>query len=563
MKPRVFFSLLLVAFLALACKTLSKGPEKPADIIYVNCDVRVPSGLVKDGAIAVGFDSGNEALILDIGKREEIERGYKGGNTRVVDLKHGVAFPGMMDSLGNILQLGTSLMQVDLLGAKSWDEVIERVKTRASRVPKGQWIMGMGWDQNIWKVPVMPDHRKLSKEVPDNPVWLLRVDALCGIANAKALSICGITRDTKDPKGGKIERFPNGEPTGVLYRTALDLVQSRIPPVSPEKIKAEYLIAQDACFKAGLTGLFVPGLEWEDVEILKDLVDSGQWKLPMSISIRSGGDPDIIKGREPLIGYEGLIDVRCVTMYMDGALGSRGAALLEPYEDDPLNRGILSYSVEDVIDVAKAAFDNGFQMSCHCIGDRAARVTLDAFEKVFHGKPHPELRWRIEHSQIVTKEDRLRYAKLGIIPSMQPTHCPSDMGWALKRIGNWRKDRAYNWRAFADLGLKIAGGSDFPVESYDPLKGIYAAVTTKKPDGTPPNGYLPEVRLTRKEAIDLFTINSAYAVFQEKKRGTLEPGKVAHLTVYDRDIMTVPDEEILKARVLFTIVNGEVVFRQK
>ncbi len=532
-----------------------RGAAGPAEVVYYHGDLRTPQGLIERGALAV-----KDGKILALGPEKEILSRYCTKGTKLVDLKGGVAFPGMMDSLGNLLQLGTSLRQVDLLDTRSWEEVVERVASRAKRTPKGQWILGMGWDQNLWKVPAMPTHEELSKAVPDNPVWLLRVDALCGIANQKAMEICGITRDTKDPKGGRIVRGRNGEPTGVLLRSALDLVLSRIPPPSPAEIKASYLLAQDACFHAGLTGVFVPGLEWEEIEDLKQLVDSGEWKLPVSVSIRTDGDPDVMEGREPLFDYGGLLDIRCVTLYMDGALGSRGAALLEPYEDDPLNMGILSYAKEEVEAVARKAFERGFQVSAHCIGDRAVRVTLDAYEAVFGGKPHPELRWRIEHSQLVTAKDRLRYKKLGIVPSMQPTHCPSDMGWALKRIGERRKEEAYNWRAFADLGLKIAGGSDFPVESYDPLKGIYAAVTTKKEDGTPPGGYLPEVRLSRKEAVDLFTINSAYAVFRDKTRGTLEPGKRAHVTVYDRDIMTVPEREILEARVLFTIVDGRVVY---
>ncbi len=553
-----FFLAAGLTFLAwvAGCRTPGHpGFSRAAEVIYHHADLRTPKGLVKGGAIAV-----EDGKILALGPEKEILARFKGERTRVVDLKGGVAFPGMMDSLGNLLQLGTSLRQVDLLDTRSWEEVVERVASRAKRTPKGQWILGMGWDQNLWKVPAMPTHEELSKAVPDNPVWLLRVDALCGIANQKAMEICGINRNTKDPKGGRIVRGRNGEPTGVLLRTALDLVLSRIPPPSPAEIKASYLLAQDACFHAGLTGVFVPGLEWEEIDYLRQLVDSGEWHLPVSASVRSDGDPDVMDGHEPVFDYGGLLDIRCVTLYMDGALGSRGAALLEPYEDDPLNMGILSYSKEEVAEVARKAFQKGFQVSAHCIGDRAARVTLDAYEEVFGGKPHPELRWRIEHSQIVTSRDRLRYKKLGIIPSMQPTHCPSDMGWALKRIGERRKDEAYNWRAFADLGLKIAGGSDFPVESYDPLKGIYAAVTTKKEDGTPPGGYLPSVRLTRKEAVELFTINSAYAVFSEKTRGTLEPGKRAHITVYDRDIMTVPERQILESQVLFTIVDGKVVY---
>lgn len=551
--------LLLAAFIVLpACGR--RGPDPGgaaahAAVIFHNATFQTPGGPVA-GALAA-----RERTILAVGPAGAILAAWKGPQTRIVDLRGGFAFPGMMDSLGNLLQLGTSLQQVDLLDTRSWKQAIERVQSRARRIPKGQWILGMGWDQNLWQGAAMPDHLELSAAVPDHPVWLLRVDALSGLANRKAMELCGISKGTPDPKGGRIERGPDGEPTGLLLRSAVDLVVSQIPQPGRGVLKARFLEAQEACAQAGLTGLFVPGLEWREVAILQELVDSGSWHLPVSASVRYRGDGGSSLGdRAPLKSYKSLLDVRCISLYLDGALGSRGAALLEPYEDDPLNPGILSYTLEEVEEAARAALEAGFQVSCHCIGDRAARLALDAFQRVFEGQARPELRWRIEHSQIVEPSDRARYPLLGVIPSMQPVHATSDMDWALSRIGEARRERAYNWRAFKDLGLRIAGGSDFPVEPCDPLKGIYAAVTMRKEDGTPPGGFLPEARLGRAEAIELFTSCAAYAVFQEDQRGTIEPGKRAHLTVYDRDLLAVPEEELPKARLLFTVIDGEVLY---
>jgi predicted amidohydrolase YtcJ len=546
------------------------GVPPTADLIIHNAriyTVDTRNSIVE--AIAITGDR-----IAAVGSDEEMLR-RRGSATRVVDAQGAAIVPGLHDAHGHFIGLGESLQIVDLRGTSSYEEVIARVRQRLASAAPGEWILGRGWDQNDWAATLStgtperrslgwPVHAALSAVSPRNPVYLTRVDGHAGLANQQALAAAGITRSSPDPDGGRILRNEAGEPTGVLVDRAEDLVTGRIPPPSATQVEAQALLADETARRLGLTMVHDAGTGGSTVDAYKRLVDAGRLKTRLYVML-SGSLRDLTPAFEkgPLIGYAGgRLAVRAIKIQADGALGSRGAALLEPYADEPKTRGLLITPPEQVYALTLAASRARFQTAIHAIGDRANRQVLDVFEKVQGEVPGArDLRMRVEHAQILDAAEIPRFARLGVIASMQPTHATSDMPWVPARIGDERMmEGAYVWRRLLSSGARIAAGSDFPVEEPNPMLGFYAAITRQDTAGHPPGGWMPAERLTREEALRAFTIDAAYAAHAETDLGSIEPGKLADLLVLSEDVMRVEPQAILKITVRMTIVGGEIVY---
>ena len=412
-----------------------------------------------------------------------------------------------------------------------------------------------------------PTHEKITAVAPSNPVYLTRVDGHAALVNRAALDAAGITRATPDPAGGRLIRDTTREPTGVLIDNAQALVSSKIPALSPEQLEEQILLADSESRRLGLTMVHDAGASPEMVAAYKRLIDAGRLKTRVYVML-SGSlatlEPEFRKG--PVINYAGhRLSVRAIKIVADGALGSRGAALLEPYADEPSNTGLMTTTPEQIYAQTLAASRAGFQTCVHAIGDRANRITLDIFERVQREVPGSrDLRMRDEHAQILDAAEIPRFARLNVVASMQSTHATSDMPWVPARIGPERTaEGAYVWQRLMKNGVVVANGSDFPVEEPNPMLGFYAAVTRQDPSGQPPGGWMPEERMSREEALKSFTWNAAYASHAEKDLGSLEVGKLADMVILDRNVMTIEPKEILTTRVLFTIVGGEVTYEKK
>jgi predicted amidohydrolase YtcJ/acetyl esterase/lipase len=478
---------------------------------------------------------------------------------KTVDLTGGVVVPGLTDAHGHLRGLGALRRALDLRGLGK-EEILARVKARAATAAEGEWIRGRGWDQNRWPVRTFPTAAELSAVSPRHPVVLGRVDGHALWVNEAALLAAHVTGETKDPDGGRIERSKDGSPSGVLVDNAQNLIANAIPESTPDELRRDYVAALESCARVGLTGVGdASGSNPEEIEILASL--AREKKMPIRVYATVGPrslDEEMAKG--PL--QTGRLTVRALKIVADGALGSRGAALLADYADAPGNRGLDVTPPGEIERLAEKAFRGGFQVWTHAIGDRANRVTLDAYEKALAAVRPTDPRPRIEHAQILAPGDAERLARLGVFASIQPTHATSDMPWAEARVGPERIEGAYAWRYLLSSGVRLAGGSDFPVESENPLLGFYAAVTRQDLSGHPPGGWRKEQALTRAEALWLFTAGNAYAEFAEARRGRIAPTFDADFTVLDRDIMSAatPDAEIPTASVCMTVVGGEIVY---
>ena len=480
---------------------------------------------------------------------------YAGPRTRRIEVPDAIVVPGFIDSHAHMEALGELLETFDFRHARTPEEIIEAIRKEAARRPRGEWIQGRNWDQTNWGGR-FPDAAELSRAVPDHPVYLTRVDGHAAWVNRKALELAGITAATPDPPGGKILRDASGQPTGILIDRAQSLVAAKIPPPSPEVLRRRLARAARECARLGLTTVHDAGVSADVLAAYRDLIARDE--LPIRVYAMIGGEGKLWREyleRGPEIGER--LTVRSIKLMADGAMGSRGAAFFEPYNDDPGNTGLLMLRREDIERVARQAVERGFQVNTHAIGDRANRIVLEAYAAVLGGRN--DRRFRIEHAQVVAPEDFEKFARYSIIASMQPTHATTDMRWAQARIGPQRVKGAYAWRRFLALGVPIASGSDFPVEDPNPLWGFYAAITRQDHHGQPPGGWFPEQRMTRQEALESWTIRGAYAAFEEKVKGSLTPGKMADFVILSRDIMSVPPAEILKTRVLMTVVAGRIV----
>lgn len=536
--------------------------QAPADLIVHNAriytmDARTP----RAEAIAVRGDR-----IARVGTNAEVLQ-LKGGATRVVDAEQATIVPGLHDSHAHFISLGASLQNLDLRGTTSYRQIVDMVRERVAAARPGEWIVGGGWDQNDWARQDWPAHQALTDVSADNPVYLTRVDGHAALANRRALEAGGITRATRDPAGGRILRNPSGEPSGVLIDGAQDLVASKIPAVGAAQLDAQILRADAETRRLGLTTIHDAGTDGPTVDAYKRLIDAGQLKTRLYVML-SGSLPALAPffERGPLTNYANhRLAVRAIKISADGALGSRGAALLEPYADEPANMGLLTMPVEEMYAQTRAAAKAGFQTCIHAIGDRANRIVMDIFERVQREVPGARsLRMRNEHAQILDRAEIPRFAALGVIASMQPAHATSDMPWVPARIGRARiEEGAYVWQTLLEAGATIAAGSDFPVEEPDPMRGFYAAITRQDPSGHPEGGWTARQRMSREQALRAFTLDAAYAAHAETLMGSLEAGKLADLVVLSKDIMSVAPNEILTTYVRMTIVAGEVVYERR
>jgi predicted amidohydrolase YtcJ len=537
--------------------------QAPADLIVTNAriytvdDARplVQAFAVRGGRVAFAGDA-RGALLL------------RGPQTRLLDAGGRTVIPGMVDAHGHVSGLGSALAIVDLTGAASYDEIIARVVAKARTVAPGEWITGRGWDQNRWADTRFPTHDRLSAAVPNNPVYLTRIDGHAGLANRKAMELAGLSAATKDPSGGHFERGADGAPAGVFVDNAKALVEHVIPRPSRDDVKRQVMNAIAEAQRWGLTGVHDAGEGQQVLDIFEELGKAGQMNFRMYAMISGGRDESALLdrwlARGPQSGlYGGTLWIRSIKLYADGALGSRGAALLEPYNDDPKNNGLLLSDPAYLQEVSIKALKAGFQVCTHAIGDRANRIALDAYEAALKAVPTTDHRFRIEHAQIIHHADIPRFAQLGVIPSMQASHQTSDMYWAGTRLGEGRLYGAYAWRSLLDEGVIVPDGSDFPVEQVNPLISFHAAISRQDADNWPPGGWHPEQRMTRDEALKAMTIWPAYAAFQEKELGSITPGKYADFVVLDQDIMRVPAEVVLRTRVLSTWVGGKEVYEAK
>ncbi len=467
--------------------------------------------------------------------------------------------PGLIDAHGHVQSLGYLAISLDLNGTPSVDDAIQQIADYAAANRYSDWILGRGWNQVLWPVKEFPKSSDIDAVVKDRPVWLRRIDGHAGWANSKAMQIAGIDDDTPDPIGGKILRNANGKATGILVDKAMRLVGSHVPPSDKDEIREAYREAMRKLVSLGITGVHDAGINTREAEVYMSMADDGELDIRIYAMLSDAGK-NLDDFGKPLTAYGGdRLDIAAVKLYSDGALGSRGAALLEPYSDDTENRGLPFWTAKELLAFTKKANDMGFQVGIHAIGDLGNRMVLDAFEKAQGGRPS-DLRNRVEHAQIISLEDIPRFAELGVIASMQSTHATSDMNMAEDRLGPDRIKGGYAWRKLLDSGAVLANGSDFPVELPNPFYGLYAAVTRQDRNGMPEGGWYIEEGLTRAEALHSFTLAAAYAAHQEHRMGSLEPGKWADFIMVDRDYFTIPSSEIDDIQVLETWVGGKRVF---
>jgi predicted amidohydrolase YtcJ len=489
-------------------------------------------------------------------------RALAGPETVVENLRGAVIIPGFSDSHCHLYGLGKSLAEIDLMGTESAAAVAELARAEAIAQPDLLWLQGRGWDQNDWPVQEYPGKELLDAAVPDRPVLLRRIDGHAAWVNSEALRRAGITADTPDPEGGAILRDDAGEPTGILVDNAVDLVRAMIPAIGIEEMRRRIELATDHCLQYGLTGVHEAGLTWERAELYREMAAAGDLRLRL-YGMYDDLEETLAKGfaHGPVVTPDGLLTIRAVKLYADGALGSRGALLLDDYSDQPGHRGLAVTSREHLLDVARRAGETGFQVCTHAIGDGGNRLMLDVYEQALGELHLSDARWRIEHAQILAAGDLLRFAGLGVVAAMQPTHCTSDMDWAGTRLGSDRLAGAYAWRSLLDSGARLSFGTDFPIERVNPLAGLYAARTRTHPDGTPTGGWQPQEILDGQTALELYTSGSAFASFREDELGQVAPGYLADLTVLDGNPVTCAPAELLEMKVRMTIVGGRTVYR--
>ena len=513
-----------------------------------------------DAVLALG------GRIRHVGSSAEARRLAPSG-TRIVDLQGATVLPGLTDSHAHLAGIGWREISFDLTGVESLAALQARLRERAA-TDSSPWITGSGWIESRWTPAVFPGREDLDQAVTSRPVVLERADGHAIVVNSLALKIAGIDRDTPDPEGGQILRDPEtGQPTGMLIDAAKELVQRHVPAASPEDLARALEAGAARSITLGWTQLQIAGTTWQEIEQICRLYAAGRIKLRLYAAI---GGPGADADRLLAVGRgwkscDARLTVRAIKLYMDGALGSRGAALLAPYSDAPASAGLLVNPPGDILRIAIAGLTSGIQIQTHAIGDRANRLVLDQYERAFAAVP-PEKRaiadprYRIEHAQVVDPADVPRFAALDVIASMQTSHAISDMLFAPARLGPGRVDGAYAWRSLLDAGATIAGGSDAPVEQGDPLVEFYAAVARRTLDGFAGPDWGRDQRMTRGEALAILTSNAAYAAFEEKERGTIAAGKLADFSVLPEDVMTIPEDEIPRVRALMTVIGGVVVY---
>jgi predicted amidohydrolase YtcJ len=562
------FSLFLAAALVTTALTAQSARIQPADLVLLNGKVvTLESESAAQGVAIAG------SRIAAVGSNAEMKRRV-GPNTQVIDLKGRLAIPGFVEGHGHFTGVGTAQLQLKLMAAKEWGEIVSMVEAAAKNARPGEWIYGRGWHQEKWSVKPSPNvegfptHDALSRVSPNNPVLLTHASGHATFANAKAMELSGVTRETKDPPGGDILRDAAGNPIGVFRETASRLIRRGAgePPRTPaEQIaRARRILelASQEVLSKGVTSFQDAGSSFADVDLMKTMIDEGRIKNRLWVMLRVGNE-ELARNlaRYRTIDYaDGFLTVRAIKKSIDGALGPRGAWLLAPYSDKPGDTGHNTTPPEEIRETARLALEHGYQLCVHAIGDRANRETLNLFEEAFQGRDGKTLRWRVEHAQHLHPDDIPRFGRMGVIASMQGVHCTSDAPYVIARLGTKRAEEgAYVWKKLMQSGAVVSNGTDAPVEDVDPIASYYSTVSRKLKDRTL---FFPGQRLSRLDALRTYTINAAFAAFEEPSRGSIKPGKYADIVVLSKDILTVPEDEIPAAQVVYTIVGGKIRYQK-
>jgi predicted amidohydrolase YtcJ len=551
---------LLVFLFSLPMSAQSPTAAPRADLVVVNARIYTADA-ARPVVDAFAVRGGRIVFVGDLSGA----RALAGPRTQVVDAGGRTVIPGMTDAHAHVAGLGQAVRTVNLGGTTSYAEVIARVVERARTTPRGEWVTGRGWDQNDWAVTTFPLHEALSRAVPDHPVYLTRVDGHAALVNTRAMQLASLTREATDPPGGEIIRDAAGELTGVLIDNAQRIVGRVVPPQTRAQVKENIRAAIAEMHRYGLTGVHDAGSSAQVLELYEELGRENALDIRLYAMISDDARTiDAWFRRGPQSGlHNGMLWVRSVKLYQDGALGSRGAALLEPYSDMASTSGLLVSTPAHIEEVAASGLAAGFQINTHAIGDRGNRLVLDAYEAALRARPTADHRFRVEHAQNLHADDIPRFASLGVIPSMQASHQTSDMYWAGTRLGETRLRGAYAWRSLIATNVIIPNGSDAPVESIDPLISFKSSVSRQDARDWPAGGWYPEQRMTREEALYSMTIWPAYAAFQEQELGSLSIGKRADFVILDQDIMRVPTELLSRTQVLSTWVGGKRVYERE
>ncbi|MBX2843171.1 MAG: amidohydrolase [Flammeovirgaceae bacterium] len=561
---------LLVGFLFFSCKSNQEAEMVIKNGVIYTMDENQP----KVEAVAV-----SDGKIIFAGSNEEVKK-YSGEKTEILDLEGKTMTPGLIESHAHFLGVGYNKLNIDLLQTTSYEEIVEMVAEAAKSAAPGEWIQGRGWHQSKWdslpKKMVMGFQTQdlLSAISPDNPVYLKHASGHAGFANAKAMEIAGIKNidpefsGTKEVEGGEIIRDELGNPTGIFNETAMRLITKHIPKKSIETHKKAIALASQECLEHGITSFHDAGADSLDIAAFKAVVEENNLKTRLYVMLSSGDTAQLSRFYEtgPLVGYgNNHLTVRSIKLYVDGALGSRGAWLLEEYEDRPNHFGHETTPMNFVEKVVNEGLANGFQVCSHAIGDRANREVLNTYEAAFKANPEKanNHRFRIEHAQHLTEADIPRFGELGVIPAMQAIHMSSDRPWAIYRLGLARiQEGAYVWKKLLESGAVVINGTDAPVEPISPIASFYSSVSRKTLKKEPEGGYEPSQRMSREEALRSYTLDAAYGAFEEDIKGSIEVGKLADFTVFSKDIMTVPEGEILDTEILYTILDGKIAYKK-
>lgn len=561
MRKLLFFA----AALAWGCQS----KPVPADlIIHGGTIYTVDDKQATVEAVVVSADTIRYAGTLEEAKA------YQGEKTEMLDLGGATMTPGLIESHGHIMGVGYNEMNLDLMSVKSYEELVEKVKQAVAKAEPGQWILGRGWHQDKWdKKPTkmvkgFQTHELLSAVSPNNPVYLSHASGHAGFANAKAMQLAGVNllsveKLSGELEGGEIIRDKMGNPTGIFNERAQTLIRKVIPENTPESNARALELAMDACARLGITGFHDAGASRDNIELFSSFAEGGRLKTRLYVMI-TGWDRELIREwykRGPLIDPRG-VTVRSIKLNCDGALGSRGAWLLEPYSDRTDSYGMATFPMDSVLSTSRDGLKYGFQVCSHAIGDRANQEVLNRYEAAFKENPAvTDHRFRIEHAQHLHPNDIPRFAQLGVIPAMQAIHLSSDRPWAIERLGEKRiKEGAYMWQSLLKSGAKVINGTDAPVEPLAPIPSFYASVSRKTLKGEPEGGYEPAEKMTREQALRSYTLDAAYGAFEEGIKGSITVGKLADFTVFSKDLMTVPEEELLSIEVVRTVVGGKTVY---
>ena len=560
------FAALLIAMVSAVEFSTASAKVPPADLVFTNGNIYTVNARQPTAeAVAVKGDR-----IIFVGSNR-LAQNYIGKNTRVIDLSGKTMVPGMTDAHHHLSGVGFREITLNLEGVTSLEAFLAKVKERVDQKQPGEWVTGRGWIETFWTPPVFPTRWDLDKVAPNNPVFLDRADGHGAVANSAALKIAGVDKDTPSPFGGEVSKDKQtGEPNGMFLDAAQDLIQRHIPGTTAAEAERAIILGVKRDVELGWTQVQDPGGSYDEVAIDSKLYSEGKIKLRIYKALSAPGpEANRLFHDGPKIGeFANHFTVRALKLYADGSLGSRSAALLQPYADKPDTSGFLTIKEETLQPLLQEALRKGIQIETHAIGDRGNRFILDQYEKAMNAVPKAEWkikepRWRVEHSQIVNPSDIPRFKKLGIIPSMQASHAIGDLHFAPSRLGIERLAGAYAWQSFIKSGSIIPGGSDAPVERGEPMIEFYAAVARKDMKGFSGEGWHPEEAVTREQALKMFTIWPAYAAFEETLRGSIENGKLADFTIFSADIMKIPEMEILKTRCVMTVIGGEIVYEAK